>query len=136
MASISDEAAASAASAAGDRSQVFAAPKIFTMEPASFRTDKEGRTTGRYVASPGVYSQFRCETGVPYPLWGAPVCGECLMDLPWKGPPRKVGKLWVYRLGGCACRPRNFMRSPFRLVVGGDRRWWEDRNWRLHGAKD
>lgn len=106
------------------------------MEPASFRYDDAGVPTGRLIANPSIYHHRRPFPERAYRLWGAPHCTSCGAVMAWTGPPRRVGWIWIYKVRGhagsdCRCAPYDFIRSRFRLVVGGTLEWWAELGWDL-----
>lgn len=115
------------------------AGRIYTMEPASFSYDENGTITGRLIANPGIYHPRPPIRPGYYRIWGAPRCTSCGAVMAWTGPPRRVGRLWIYKMrghegSGCRCAPYDFARSPFRLVVGGTNAWWRSIGWALRGV--
>lgn len=94
-------------------------PKLYAMEPASFRTLPDGGRQGQFCHPPAVlFTSF------------APICCTCGEAVEWIRRGVEQGGSWIYSVR-CACG-EDEIRYPARLCAGGTAEWWAERGWNLH----
>lgn len=114
-----DERAEEVAEPDGEERSWFRWPKLYAMEPASFKTLSDGGRQGRFVQPPALlFTSF------------APTCSICGEVVEWVRRGAQHGDGWIYHVR-CSCGEDEIL-SPARLCAGGTAEWWKERGWNLH----